>query len=279
MIKMVDYGELRETQLLELDLLKKVREICDAEGMHYYLLGGTAIGAVRHGGFIPWDDDVDIGLLRDDYDRFVSVAQKYLSDEQKILHYSLDSNYADYTMKLVNTKVSYVTQRESTTVTQNIWVDIFPLDGAPDSSLKRWLHFRRLDFIRLMLAFYYIKDVRIDKNRPVWKKALVWIGRTIPIGKLVKPDKEKRNLDREFRKYPVTNSKIIGNYMGAYGSREFFPATYFEDGSRVTFEGEQFTAPKELDKYLKHQYGDYMKLPPESSQIPKHHILEIVKET
>lgn len=109
---MIDYGKLREAQLLELDLLKKFREICDTEGMHYYLLSGTAIGAIRYGGFIPWDDDIDVGLLRKDYDRFINVAAKYLLAEQKILHYSLDKNYSDYTMKLVNSNVYYLTKRK-----------------------------------------------------------------------------------------------------------------------------------------------------------------------
>ena len=124
---MVDYGNLREAQLLELELLKKFRDICDAEEMHYYLLGGTAIGAVRHGGFIPWDDDIDVGLLREDYDRFISAAAKYLSSEQKILHYSLDRKYPDYTMKLVNSKVYYLTQREKRTVKQNILNPVDPI--------------------------------------------------------------------------------------------------------------------------------------------------------
>lgn len=84
--------------------------------MNYYLLGGTAIGAVRHRGFIPWDDDIDVGLLRVDYERFLKIASTYLDTDQRILHYTLDKNYVDYTMKLVNSKVSYLTQREETTV-------------------------------------------------------------------------------------------------------------------------------------------------------------------
>ena len=278
---MADYGKLREAQLLELDLLKKFREICEKEGMHYYLLGGTAIGAVRHKGFIPWDDDIDVGLLREDYDRFVGVAAQYLSDGQKVLHYSLDAKYSDYTMKLVNTKMSYLIQHENTVLKQNVWIDIFPLDGAPDSKFMRWIHFRTLDFVRMKIVFHSIKetnDVRIDKERPAWKKALVWVAKNTPVGQFVDPSKEKRKLDKEFRKYPASSSAIIGNYMGAYHEKEFFPVSYFAEGSVVEFEGEQFIAPKELDKYLTHQYGNYMKLPPKCDQIPKHYVLDIIQE-
>ncbi len=275
---MVNYGKLREAQLLELDLLKKFREICDAEGMHYYLLGGTAIGAVRHGGFIPWDDDIDVGLLRDDYDHFISVAAKYLSADQKILHYSLDKDYSDYTMKLVNSNVYYLTQREKMIVKQNIWIDIFPIDGTPNSDLKTWIHFRKLDLIRLKLAFHYIKEVRIDNSRAIWKKFLVWIAKTVPLGDFVDPNKQKEKLDKEFRKYPVVKSNYIGNYIGAYHEKEFFPISYFAEGRKILFEGEEFSAPKELEKYLMHQYGDYMKLPPKDSRVPKHYVLDIIQE-
>lgn len=275
---MVDYGKLRDAQLLELELLKKFREICDAEGFRYYLLGGTAIGAIRHAGFIPWDDDIDVGLLREDYEQFLKVAPKYLCKEQRILHYTVDENYADYTMKLVNIKVSYLTQREETIVKQNIWIDIFPIDGTPNSRVARWLHFRKLDLIRLKLAFHYIKDVRIDKSRAIWKKALVWFAKKTSIGKLIDPIREKKNLDKEFRRYIVSRSNFIGNYMGAYHEKEFFPAEYFTEGYKVIFEGEEFLAPTALDKYLTHQYGDYMKLPPENSRIPKHHIIDIIRE-
>lgn len=274
---MVEYGKLREAQLLELDLLKKFREICDAEEMHYYLLGGTAIGAIRHGGFIPWDDDIDVGLLREDYDRFLKVAGKYLSPGQKIMHYSLDEKYQDYTMKLVNSNVYYLTQRENTTVKQNIWIDIFPIDGTPNTKLSTWIHFRKLDLIRMNLAFHYIKDVRIDASRAIWKSILVWIAKNTQIGRLVDPNKQKERLDKEFKKYQVSKSKYIGNYMGAYHEREFFPISYFAEGVKVFFEGEEFCAPKELEKYLTHQYGDYMKLPPEESRVPKHHVLDIVR--
>lgn len=276
---MVDYGKLREAQLLELELLKKFCEICNAEKLHYYLLGGTAIGAVRHRGFIPWDDDIDVGLLREDYDRFLKIAPNYLSANQRILHYTLDENYPDYTMKLIDSTASYLMQREETKVKQNIWIDIFPIDGTPNSEIQKWLHFRRLDLIRLKLAFYYIKDVRIDKDRAIWKKFLVWFAKKVPVGKLIDPNKEKRKLDQEFKRYSVSESKYIGNYMGAYHEREFFPASYFAEGCKVMFEGEQFVAPKELDKYLTHQYGDYMQLPPESSRVPKHNVLEILRES
>lgn len=270
---------LRRAQLLELDLLKKFKEICEKEHITYYLLGGTAIGAVRHQGFIPWDDDIDVALLRDDYDKFILVSGKYLEPGQKVLHYSIDESYQDYTMKLVNANASYLTQRENSVVKQNIWIDIFPLDGAPNNPIVRFLHFRKLDFIKLLLGFHYIDRVRINKDRSVLKKMAIAFGKKLPIGRLVNPTREKKKMDVEFKKYSVSKSSMIGNYMGAYGAKEFFPKDYFDKGCKVVFEGGEYTAPRELTKYLTHQYGDYMKLPPVEQQIPKHNIIDIVFET
>ena len=275
---MVDNDSLRKAQLIENDLLKKFREICQAEGMPYYLLGGTALGARRHKGFIPWDDDIDVGLVREDYDRFLSVAPKYLEEDQIIEHYSLDESYQDYTMKLSRAKVSFLTQRENTVVKQHIWIDIFPLDGAPDNRLLRWLHFRRIDFYRMQLSFHYIKDVRINEERPGWQKALVFLARHIPIGKLIHPTGMKKALVREFRKYRAADSKTIGNYMGAYREREFLPVADFGEGTDVEFEGEIYKAPRNLDGYLTNLYGDYMQFPPKEQQVPKHRIIDVVYE-
>lgn len=275
---MVDNEKLREAQLLECELLKKFKEICERENIQYYLLGGTAIGAVRHQGFIPWDDDIDVALFRNDYDKFISLAKKYLDQGIVIQHFSLDPDYQDYTMKLANAKVSFLTQQERVVEKKNIWIDIFPLDGAPQNSIIKWFHFRRLDFLRMQLAFHYIKNVRIDENRAMWKKVLVRVARRVPIGKVINPSKVKKKIDREFRKYPVEKSDYIGNYMGAYHEREFFPKSYFAEGLEVEFENEKYQAPKELDKYLTHQYGDYMKMPPIEKQAPKHNIIDVVKE-
>ena len=135
-----------------------------------------------------------------------------------------------------------------------------------------------MDWIRLKLAFHYIKDVRIDNSCTVWKKALVWIAQTVPLGKYVDPNKQKERLDKEFRKYPVEKSNYIGNYMGAYHKKEFFSISYFDEGRKISFEGEKFAVPKQLEKYLAHQYGDYMKLPAESSRVPKYYVLDIVRD-
>ena len=268
-------GNLRKVQLLELELLKTFKAICEAEKLTYYLIGGTLIGALRHNGFIPWDDDIDVGMPRDDYEKFIKCAKNYLSNEIVIKHYSLDSSYTDYPAKLISTKASFLIQREHVVREAPIWIDIFPLDGVPNQNWKKWIHLRKLDYFKMKMAFHGIDNLRIDKNRPIWKKALFRFAQIIPVGKLVDPVRTKRNIDRELEKYRVQDCKKMGNHVGAYKEREFVPVGFFENGSEVLFEGETFNAPKDADKYLTQIYGDYMSLPGVEERTSRHHVIQI----
>ena len=266
---------LREAQLCLLDLLKVFKAICDAEGIPYFLMGGTLLGAVRHGGFIPWDDDIDVGLFRPDYDRFMDAGKRYLPEGVAFEHYTLNPAYQDYTMKLVNRNVTYVTERQTARVRQHAWIDIFPLDGVPESATGRFLQFRRLDWRRMLCSFHYIRDVRLDPERSLWKRALVAFAQTAPVGKLVNPSAEKRALDRIFRSCPTESASLLGNYMGAYHEREVYPKAWFTPGRTLEFEGDAYQVPAETEAYLTRLYGDYMRLPPPEARTPKHRIVEI----
>lgn len=269
-------NKLREAQLAEIELLKKFKYICEKENIQYFLLGGTAIGAVRHGGFIPWDDDIDVALFRSDYDNFISISDKYLEANQKLLHYSVDESYPHYGMKLVDTEINFVLKKESGLSNQHIWIDIFPIDGSPNISVFRKLHYYKIYLVRMQLAFCYISNLKYDEQRLFWKKVLIAVSKKVPIGKLLNPTKIKEKLDKDLRKYPVERSRIVCNYIGAYHQKEFVPKSFFSNGSVVRFENEEYFAPKEVDKYLKHIYGDYMSLPPTEKQIPKHLVVDII---
>ena len=266
---------LREAQLALLDLLKVFKTICEAEGIPYFLMGGTLLGAVRHGGFIPWDDDIDVALFRPDYDRFLETGRRYLPDGVAFAHYTLDPAYPDYTMKLVNRHVTYVIERQTTHARQNAWIDIFPLDGAPGTPVGRFLQFRRLDYHRMLCSFHDIADVRIDPERSLWKRALVAFAQRVPVGRLVNPSAEKRAIDRVFRACPTETASLFGIYMGAYHGREVYPKAWFERGRSMEFEGESYQVPAGAEAYLQHLYGDYTRLPPPEQRVPKHHILDI----
>ena len=123
-----DITELRRIQLLELDLLKKVKKICEKYGLVYYLVSGTLLGAVRHKGFIPWDDDIDIAMPYNDYCIFLTLAQKELGDKYFVQNFNTEDGFNRGFTKIRINNTTYVsTENIDSTIHQGIWIDIFPL--------------------------------------------------------------------------------------------------------------------------------------------------------
>ena len=273
---MIEHEKLREMQMKELELLKSFRDICKEEGICYYLIAGTAIGAIRHKGFIPWDDDIDVALKREDYLRFLEVAKKYLPEGQVLQHNSLNDSYTDVTAKLIDEKSFFRIRTNSDVTENNIWIDIFPLDGAPNNKIIRKLHFKHIYFLRMMMAYYYLDAIQYNEERSKWKKTLIQIAKKIPINKIINPVKIRRKIDKLLMKYPASKSKTLGNYYGAYQDREILPADVYGNGCEVVFEDDIYTVPAKYDAYLRNVYGDYMRLPPEEKRVPKHSVIDVI---
>ena len=268
-------SRLRKAQIIEAELLQTFAAICEKEGLQYYLLGGTLIGAMRHHGFIPWDDDIDVGMPREDYNRFIEIAPKYLQDGKKVLHYKIDASTPFYFIKLLDSNVCFVIQDVHSTRELNCWIDIFPIDGVPDNMLVRWWHQRVLDYYKMLLGFSRIQNMPITENCPVWKKVIFALAYFFSADKYVDSVKAKQAMDRELEKYPISACTLAGNHVGVYHEKEFVPREYFGQGCEVEFEGRKHIAPAEPDKYLKNIYGDYMHLPPEEKRVSDHHVIEI----
>ena len=124
-------SDLRKVQNIELDMLQIFHSICDELDLQYYALGGTLLGAVRHGGFIPWDDDIDLGMPRKDYEKFLTIAPDYFQEEIKVVPNVTNLNI----LQLVNTK----TKVQLGKVTSGVFVDIFPLDGYPNEGIRSFI--------------------------------------------------------------------------------------------------------------------------------------------
>ena len=266
--------QLRKLQLAQLDILNRVVDICKKFNFKYYLIGGTLIGAVRHKGFIPWDDDIDIAMPREDYDKFIEVAMQELNYPYKVVHYSTDESYKYYLLNIVNQEIE-VTQQKVTPITSNVWIDILPIDGVPNNIFSRTLFKFRILYYRALVGFTNIDTIR-DKKRNVIEKILIKFAKVIPIGKVLDRKKIRIKNDKLLRKYKYDKCEYVGTYFGNYGFHEIVPKNYFGNGTSVTFEGIEFCAPERVDEYLTHMYGDYMKLPPEDKQVGNH-ILNVQK--
>ena len=269
--------KLRKLQLEELKMLDEIVKICNENDITYYLMGGSLLGAVRHKGFIPWDDDIDIGMKRSDYEKFLSIAPKLLSKNLKIDNFKEhknEKNYiSNYVAKVENTKIKLINKTAKIERIQNAWIDIFPLDGMPNNLILRKIHMLKLLYCRLLLKysqFSTITNQRI-KGRPFHEKILMFLGKIINFEKLLNNHKCLEKIDINLKKYDFGNSKYVVNFMGAYKFREMFPKKIYEDTDLYDFEGKKLIGPKNYDYVLTRLYGDYMTEPDDKN----HHYTEI----
>lgn len=264
--------DLKTIKNIELQMLRAFVEICECLNVKYYLLGGTALGAVRHHGFIPWDDDIDVGLLRKDYELFISKAQSFLPD-----YYFLQNIYSDPECminfsKIRDSRTTFIeTSTKNKKMNHGVYIDIFPLDYYPDNEddRKKIKKKKRLISRRLYKEYTMPDEIKSGRTREKVKKlisVLLSIKYHHPIDALL----ENERLNTAFNK-----GKNLINYCGAWGEKEIIPEDWFGEGVKVEFEGLQLLIPKSYDKYLARIYGDYMKLPPIDKR-QSHHYTEVV---
>ena len=263
-MEMVDLDRLRA---IEFDIFKEFISICQRLGLRYYIIGGTLLGAVRHKGFIPWDDDIDIGMLRCDYEVFLKEAPELLPDNLFLQVHESDSAYTNGYAKIRNSNTAFI-QRYYETVKMHhgIFIDIFPLD---DYSME---DHRKFQFQKFALNERILMDVVPTGDRPLKGKLVR------PYAKLRYPTIEAAYATREKLFHSKTQQPYIANHCGAWGEKEIIPAEWYAEGTILEFEGLQVMAPKEYDKWLTQVYGDYMQLPPEEKRVTHHDTVVIDTE-
>lgn len=260
--------ELKRLQRFQLEKFKKFRDVCDENGIKFFIIGGTLLGAVRHKGYIPWDDDIDIAMPREDYNALIKLARKKnLFDDMKVENYKLNGKMRCYFSRLiVNEDVRKKEGFKANSELGLVIVDILPLDGTPDNKYMRKLYYFRALFYRTLSALSNLDVKNIDKNRKGLEKKILVIGQKLKLYKLINRTKCYNKLDKLYSKNSWKKSKMSGTITGAYKTREIVPTEYFGRGRMYPFEDTEFLGPELYDKYLTHMYGDYMKLPPESER-------------
>ncbi len=261
---------------VDMDIVKAVVKICDKYELVYYMLGGTMLGAIRHKGFIPWDDDIDLGMPRDDYEKFLEIAPKELPDIFKVVNYRNTPKYQYYITRILDTQTKVEEERiGNDSKYTNASIDIFPIDGTPNNGIMRKLYFFRVLSHRALMSLCYKDSIDRHRKRGVVEKVFLWIMEHIPVEKITTPYKQKCKIDKLLRKQKIDGAKYIGNIMGAYRTREIVPAEFYGKGKMYQFENIQLRGLDMYDEYLKYTYGDYMKLPPENQRKTHFKILEL----
>lgn len=244
----------------EIRLLQAFIEVCEKLNLKYYVLGGTLLGAVRHQGFIPWDDDIDLGMLREDYEKFLDCAQAYLPENIFLQNFRTDPQIPYNFSKLRDSNTTFVEDSiRNVQINHGIYIDIFPLDYYPDKG-------RKLFSIKEFLMKLRIADGFTNKSKKLKVRAARCIARVLY--PTVSGTIEKR--DRMHRS--VLSGRCIANHCGAWGKKEIVPAEWYGEGTALTFEGMEVQAPVGYHQWLTQVYGDYMQLPPVEKRIPHHYV-------
>lgn len=260
--------QLEKLKKLELQMLKEVVVICNRLNLRYYLLGGTLLGAVRHKGFIPWDDDIDIGMPREDYEIFLNEAQGFLPENYFVQTNKSDMEYPMNFCKIRKCDTTFIESSvKNCNINHGVFIDIFPLDYYPDGFLKKKIFYlkNRVLYGRIVEIFNVAHH---NTSHYAFKRRLAKLFTFYMSPQMAVMKREKLLKS-------VKDGKKIANYCGAWGEREIVPKEWYGEGVELEFEGLKVIGPKEYDKWLTQVYGDYTKLPPEEKRVG-HHYTEVI---
>ena len=250
--------ELKEIQKIELDILKYIDDICQKNGIDYTVVGGTALGTIRHNGFIPWDDDIDIGLTAKNYYKLLEILKKDKNNQYKLLDPTVEETYLYPFAKLIDTRTSLVENNQKPINNYGIYVDIFLYYGLPNNKWYRLLYFYNLK--KYQLYFSYMLQEKIPNSDGVKgciKKIIKWNAKRIGKEKLIK------RFEKLCNKYPIEKSDYCtSNWPCVSRKYQILYSDVFKKTMRHKFESIEVNIMEKYDKYLTNGYGDYMKLPP-----------------
>lgn len=265
----MDYSKHEQLKKAQLKIAKEIRRICDKNGINYFLDAGSMLGAVRHKGFIPWDDDMDIGMLDDEYRKFLEIAPKELSDE-----FFLDNYYNndEYGLVFSKVKMKNTIYREKigpkNAKNQEIFVDVFPYFSRSENNWKRKIQsikLRILSQILMAQSGYCVWE----NNKGISKLKFFPI---IVVSKILKKSYVWKKIEKSYNKYKDTST--VGIHDGVCYDYWFYNREFLNSFCEIEFEGELFKIPEKYDDILTLIYGDYMELPPVEER-RTHEIVEL----
>lgn len=257
-----------EVKSIEFEILCKFSVFCEENNLVYMLCGGTLLGAVRHGGFIPWDDDIDILMPRPDYEKLLNeggLKYQSLGTTVEMWHWKNGkSNYPfiKFVDKRTCLKGKYIQDNMDV---GKVWIDIFPLDGNPNDMKKTKILYRKVKILRSLLM---LKLAKAGEGKSFFKKLLKPVGIFI-----LKPVSVKwlcKKMDDLSKTYDYEKSSYAGGVLWGYGTCEQMKKIHYEKLVKLKFEKKYFDVPEAYDEYLSNLYGDYWKLPPEGERTEGH---------
>lgn len=262
--------QFEEMKKIELNILIYFTEVCEENNLRYYLGGGTLLGAVRHKGFIPWDDDIDVMMPRPDFQKLLSLSIN--NENYNIIKPGAAGYYYNFA-KLVDTRTILEEKGIKRIDGLGVYIDIFPLDGMPETPDALKKRFKELNSIRKRINNTCLLKPKFHRNPFAYLNAcrIYNSNKNIDLSSL-----QKKYLDSAL-KNSFDDSEFVFAAGGAYGARDIFPGKWFEKEIELQFENLSVKAFNGYDFYLTQLYGDYMTLPPEDKRVTPHHTIVYFK--
>lgn len=256
--------EEKDLKRIQLAILRNVASFCEKNGIRYFLAYGTLLGAVRHKGYIPWDDDIDIMMPRPDYIKFIKTFNG-ISDKNRVISHLLDPTYPWPFAKVVDTDTIMEEFINYAYKDMGVYIDIFPIDGVPDSKSKLSKQFRFIKLLKLLLS---VKRGKKFRSRKPWQNFILNFSFLLSFISYPKLLKKFDSFVSNYSFEESNNTAIL--VMAGYGKNEIMPRSFYEETTQLKFEDCSFTVPAEYKQWLENIYGDYMTPPPPEKRITHH---------
>lgn len=269
---------IEEVKEIQLRILIDVQKFCIHNNLRYYLAGGTLLGAIRHKGFIPWDDDIDIIMPRKDYMIF-NKMYNYKNDRYKVHSVFNDNEWGSTFAVVEDVRTKKIYDDFNNSYDIGVCIDVFPTDGSPNNLFERRIYWNILNFFsriailsvqKFKVSRHYVDRETVCGELKTYLRTVIKFL-AIPIARLTKTINLNLLINKIAMKFDVDESKYIGvSTFPHYGYKECVEATGFLKIEKRMFEGELFNTPYNYDEYLSNLYGDYMKIPPKEKQVSHH---------
>jgi lipopolysaccharide cholinephosphotransferase len=262
---------LDELKKIELNTLLEIDALCEKLGLRYSLCGGTLLGAIRHGGFIPWDDDIDIFMPRPDYNRLIEYCRTNETSFALLCNETNEKYGYLFAKAMAKNTVIHELNANPTNIDMGVYVDIFPIDGLADGYEESKKLFNKTRFKRELLVAKNWKRFFRSKTRAWYYEpirfAFFLLSRFVSRKGLI------RSIQRAYRSDAFDQREYAATVCGSYRLKEILPRSVYDAYTELEFEGHKFKALAAYDTYLSSIYGDYMQLPPEDKRV-SHHVFE-----
>lgn len=254
--------KFRELQLVQVKILDEIHKVCVKNNLTYYMWGGTALGAIRHKGFIPWDVDIDVIMPRSDYDKFIEIANKDLDSRYECQTYKNQKHFTSphILVTLKNSSITFPSDLINKTICRSgIYVDILPLDQVSTDKNERKKHERD---IRIIKKIKYYKSARVFSSNNKLEIFIKWIIRNIlSLISWQTLNQMQQKVCMRFNN--LSDTGLVCSTCSHYKyDKVCMPRKIFGTPKLYDFEGRQYYGPEHITDCLTHLYGDYMKLPP-----------------